>query len=338
MGVLLKDMERFRLENNNGVEVEFLSLGGRIYSVKVPDKSRKLDIVLGCGELPGDAFMGALCGRFANRIGNAKVSLDGKTFGLSKNDFSNHIHGGYQGFNVKEWKVEPFSLEGYESAFRLKFFSPDGDEGYPGNLETDVIYALNDRNELLIDLKARTDKTTVINLTSHPYFNLNGAGNDVVLNHQLQIFADHYAPTDESGVPTGEIQKVKGTDLDFSHPAILGDIAKSNFPQIIMKGGLDHTWVINRKNKALTKACVLTESESGRAVEVFTTQPALQIYTGNHFDGSQIEKSRKPLVKFSGVALEAQNIPDAPNKPNFPNAVLRPGETYHEQIVYHFVF
>ena len=337
MGALLKDMERFRLENNNGVEVEFYSLGGRIFSVQVPVGDGKLDIALG-GDLKGDPFIGALCGRFSNRIGNAKVSLDGKTFGLSKNDFPNHIHGGYQGFNVKEWKVEPFSLEGYESAFRLKFFSPDGDEGYPGNLETDVIYALNDRNELLIDLKARTDKTTVINLTSHPYFNLNGAGNDVVLNHQLQIFADHYTPTDEKGVPTGEIENVTGTDLNFLQPVRLQNIAQSKFPQIVMKGGLDNTWVINRMDKKLIKACVLREPESGRAVEVFTTQPALQVYTGNHFDGIQKEKSGKPLKVFSGIALEAQNIPDAPNKSNFPNAILRPGETYHEQIVYRFIF
>jgi len=338
MNVFFKEMERFRLENHNGVEIEFLSLGGRIYSVKLPVKTDKIDIALGCHDLPGDAFMGALCGRFANRIGNGAFKLDGQVIRLPKNEPPNHIHGGYQGFNTQTWNVHPITFEGYESAFGLTLFSPDGDEGYPGNLKTKVIYALNDQNELLIDLQASTDKTTIINLTSHPYFNLNGVGKGTVLNHQLQIFADHYAPTDVNGVPTGEIENVKGTDLNFLQPVRLQSIAQSKFPQIVMKGGLDNTWVVNRKDKKLIKACALCEPESGRAVEVFTTQPALQVYTGNHFDGRQKEKSGLPLHVYSGVALEAQNIPDAPNKPNFPNSMLRPGETYHEQIVYRFVF
>lgn len=331
-------MERFRLENNNGVEVEFLSLGGRIYSVKVPDKFGKLDVALGCGELPGDAFMGAFCGRFANRIGNGTFILNGEVIKLTQNEYPNHIHGGEEGFHTKYWKVEPTSVDGYERAYRLKLFSPDEDEGYPGNLETEVVYALNDSNELLIDIQAKTDKPTILNLTSHPYFNLNGAGNGTILNHRLQVFADHYAPTDERGVPTGEIAEVHGTDLNFLNPVQLKEIVKSDFPQIEMKGGLDNTWVINRKDKSLVKACILTEPESGRGVEIYTTQPALQAYTGNHFDGNPIEKSGQPLHVYSGVALEAQNIPDAPNKPNFPNSVLRSGEIYHEQIVYRFVF
>ncbi|MBE0651653.1 MAG: galactose mutarotase [Bacteroidales bacterium] len=331
-------MERFRLENNNGVEVEFLSLGGRIYSVKVPNNSGKLDVALGCGELPGDAFMGAFCGRFANRIKNGTFILDGEVVELPKNEYPNHVHGGNQGFNTKFWEVTSVSLEGYVSAFRLKLFSPDGEEGYPGNLETELIYALNDNNELLIDIKAKTDKPTIVNLTSHPYFNLNGVDSGLVLNHKLQIFADHYAPTDERGVPTGEIAEVEGTDLDFLEPHLLINIEKSNFPQIVMKGGLDNTWVIKGKDKSLVKACVLSEPKSGRAIELYTTQPALQVYTGNHFDGSQKEKCGIPLKKYSGVALEAQNIPDAPNKPHFPNAVLRENEIFHEQIVYRFIF
>jgi aldose 1-epimerase len=338
MGVPLKEMERFRLENNNGVTIEFLSLGGKIYSVKVPVKSGKLDVALGCGELPGDAFMGAFCGRFANRIGNGTFILDGEVIQLPQNQYPNHIHGGETGFNTRYWKVEPASVEGYTSAYRLEFFSQDGEEGYPGNLETEVVYALNNSNELLIDIQAKTDKPTIVNLTSHPYFNLNGAGSGSVLNHELQIFADRYATTDEAGIPTGELAEVKGTDLNFLQPVRLGNAVKSTFPQIVMKGGLDNTWVINRKDKSLVLACVLSEPESGRAVEVYTTQPALQVYTGNHFDESMMEKSGKPLSVYSGVALEAQNVPDAPNKPHFPNAVLRPGETFHEKIVYHFIF
>ncbi len=332
----MNELERFRLENNHGVEVEFLSLGGRIYSVKVPDKSGKLDVVLGSGELPGDAFMGAFCGRFANRIGKGTFILDGATVELPKNAGPNHIHGGEHGFNTRNWSVQPATMEGYVSAFRLKLFSPDGEEGYPGNLETDVVYALNDHNELLVDIQARTDKPTILNLTSHPYFNLNGKGD--VLNHELQIFADHYTPTDDLGVPTGEIAPVEGTDLDFRQPVVLSRIPETSFPQIVKKGGLDNTFVLNRTAKALVKACVLTEPDSGRAVEVYTTQPALQVYTGNHFDGRVLEKSGAPLKIYSGVALEAQNIPDAPNKPHFPNAVLRENEIFHEQIVYHFIF
>lgn len=185
MGILLKDMERFRLENNNGVKVEFLSHTGRIFSVKVPDGKEKLDIVLG-GGLQVDPYMGALCGRFANRIAKGIAKLDDEFIRLPVNEPPNHIHGGYYGFNTKAWKVQPFSLEGYENAFRLTLFSPDGNENYPGNLEVEVIYALNDRNEFLINLKARTDKTTIFNLTSHPYFNLNGDGNGNILNKKYE--------------------------------------------------------------------------------------------------------------------------------------------------------
>lgn len=337
MSVLLKDVERFRLENNKGVEVEFLSLAGRIFSVKVPDGKKKVDIVLG-GGLDVDLYMGALCGRFANRISDGTLKLDGELIKLPINEPPNHLHGGEHGFHTKVWKIEPISMEGYESAFRLTYFSPDGEEGYPGNLEAEVIYALNDNNELLVDLKATTDKTTIINLTVHPYFNLNGVENGSVFNHQLQMFADHFTPIDQGGIPTGEIAKVEGTDMDFREPAFLSKAIQSNFPQILMKDGLDHTWVINRTDNKLIKACVVTEPESGRTIEVFTTQPALQVYTGNHFDGSQKDKSGAPIKKYHGMALEAQNIPDAPNKPNFPNAILRPGETFHEQIIYRFGF
>ena len=330
-------MEPFRLENNNGVEVEFLSHAGRIFSVKVPDGYDKTDIVLG-GNLQADPFMGALCGRFANRIAKGIVRLDNKLIRLSVNEPPNHLHGGFHGFNTKIWSVEPYALKEYGSAFRLTLFSPDGEEGYPGNLKVEVIYALNDNNELLIDFKAKTDKTTIINLASHPYFNLNGVENGNVFNHQLQVFADYFTPIDQGGIPTGEFANVEGTAMDLREPALLGKVIQSSFPQILMKDGLDHTWVVNRKDKDLTRACILSEPESGRAVEVFTTQPALQVYTGNHFDGSRKEKSGVLMQKYAGVALEAQNIPDAPNKPNFPNSMLRPGETYHEQIVYRFVF
>lgn len=332
----------FRLKNINGVEVEFLSYGGKIKSVKLPYGADKVDVVLGYKTeqeyLRGDLYIGALCGRFANRIGNGTFQLEGKIIKLSQNEHPNHIHGGVNGFNIKPWYVKPLVFKGYASAYKLSLLSPDGDENYPGNLHVEVVYALNDRNELLMDLKAVTDKTTIINLTNHSYFNLNGAGNGNVLNHMLQINGDHFTPIDEYSIPIGKIASVSGTDLDFRLPVKLSDVIHSDNPQIKMKGGIDHNWAINRKNKGLSKACVLSVPELGRAVEVFTSQPGLQVYTAMHFDGTQKEKCGEPLTAFSGVALEAQNFPDAPNKPNFPNAILYPGATYHEQIVYRFVF
>ncbi len=335
-------METYALKNDNGVVIEFIPLGGRLTSVLIPEKDKMVDIALGYdttqNAIDGDAFMGAICGRVANRIGNGEFTLSGQTYKLSQNDRTNHLHGGFKGFNSKIWKVEALKLENYTTAYKLSYFSADGEENYPGNLTIEIVYALNNANELLIDIHATTDKTTVVNLTSHPYFNLNGVAGGKVFNHVLHINADSFTPLNEMGVPTGEIREVKGTDMDFTTPVKVGDRISSEYKQIHLVGGIDHNWVINKDSKAIALACKVVEPESGRAIEVYTTQPGIQVYTAMHFDGSNNGKGDVPFAAFCGIALEAQNFPDAPNKPNFPSAVLNPNEKYNEKIVYKFIF
>lgn len=334
--------ESYFLRNKNGVEIEFLSLGGKIKAIKIPNGQAKVDIALGYDKpedyMAGDTYMGALCGRFANRIGMGRFNLNGQTIQLAQNDRTNHLHGGNNGFNSLIWNVEKTVLKNYESAYKLRLSSADGDENYPGNLEVTVVYALNNNNEFFIDIQAITDKPTPVNLTSHPYFNLNGVGNGKIFNHELWINADAFTPLNEVSVPTGEIRSVKNTPMDFTSPVRLGDIINSAYEQIKLVSGLDHNWVLNKGKDALVKAAVLNEPESGRSIEVFTTQPGLQVYTSMHFDGTETGKGGIPFSPYSAVAIEAQNFPDAPNKNYFPNSILNPGETYHEMIVYKFGF
>ncbi len=338
----MEKVPSYKLTNKNGVTVEFLSQGGKITSIKLPDSQSSVDIILGYDTneefLNGDSYLGAICGRFANRIGNGTFKLDGKQIKLTQNDRTNHLHGGKIGFNLKNWEVSPFELTGYESAFKLSLISPDGEENYPGNLNVEVIYALNNQNEMLIDSKATTDKTTIVNLTSHPYFNLNGVSSGKIFNHVLEINAHSFTVLSDVSVPTGEIRKVSGTDMDFNHPKKLSDVINSKYQQIHLVGGLDHNWVINKKEKEMALAARISEPESGRAVEVYTTQPGIQVYTAMHFDGTQVGKGLMPFTPYCAIALEAQNFPDAPNHANFPNCILKPGETYHEKIVYRFKF
>lgn len=331
----------YRIENNNGVEISFMSLGGKLCSILLPSGNEKVDILVGYDTvqeyLNGDPFFGALIGRFANRIANGILTIDGEQVQLNRNFDPDHLHGGNNGFHNREWKVEEASVEGYSSCFKLSILSEDGDEHYPGNLGVEVLYALNENNEFLIDFNAITDQPTVVNLTSHPYFNLNGPGNGNIQNHELQILADYFTPVKNS-VPTGELKSVAGTDMDFRNPQNLETVLQSNYPDIAYRGGLDHNWVIRRKNQDLIKAAVLSIPNSRRKVEVFTTQPGIQVYAGMHFDGSLRGKGGFPIENLGGIALEPQNFPDAPNKNNFPNAILHPGEEYHEQIVYRFGF
>ncbi len=331
----------YTLQNNHGVRVEFISKGGRIVGIKIPYRNKLIDIVTGYDtpeeSVAGDAYMGAICGRYANRINKGSLVLDGKHVQLNQNNGFNHLHGGINGFHVKNWEVSQTALDGFSQAFLLKLTSPDGDEKYPGNLTVQVVYALNEKNEFLIDFKAVTDTTTTVNLTSHPYFNLKGAGHHV-LDHLLQINAGYFTPVDETMIPTGEIKPVENSGMDFRSPVRIGDKVFDHDPQIKLAGGLDHNWVINRKSKELVMAAKLTEPESGRSVEVFTTQPGLQVYTASHFNGSEKGKGGFPINQFSGIALEAQNFPDAPNHLNFPNAVLKKGEIYHERVMYRLNF
>jgi aldose 1-epimerase len=338
----MTSIQTYNLTNDNGVSIEFIAVGGRLTSVKIPSNEKSVEISLGYDSpelaLEGDSYMGAICGRVANRLGNGKFIMEGITYKLAQNDRTNHLHGGPEGFHTRIWKVTEIKLENYTSAYKLSYLSVDGEESYPGNLSVEVIYALNNNNELLIDLHAVTDKPTIVNLTSHPYFNLNGVGNGKIFNHELQIYAESFTPLNQLSVPTGEIRHVKGTDMDFNSPVKLGERISSAYKQIKLVGGLDHNWVIKKEAGEMALACRVSEPESGRAIEVHTTQPGIQVYTAMHFDGSGIGRSNVPFTQYCGIAMEAQNFPDAPNNPHFPSAVLKPDEEYQEKIVYKFIF
>jgi len=324
----------YQLTNRHGVLVKFISQGGKITSVQLPAKKGMTDIVVGYDQpdeyLTGDEYIGALCGRFVNRIKNGRVHINGKVFQLSQNLPPHHIHGGFEGFHKKFWKVVPVEKQAYE----LHLFSPDGEEGYPGNLKVTVTYALTDDNEFIIDLKAVTDKPTIINLTSHSYFNLNGPGEDNVLDHLLQIHADRYTPLDKDKITTGLLSPVENTPLDLRLPKRLTGVVLNEFPQIQSQGGLDLNWVLNKQGHELSPAAMLQSKKTGIKLEIFTTQYGLQVYTGQHLNSKG--KRGFPLRPFCGITLETQNLPDAPNKPHFPSPYLFPGETYHEKTIYRF--
>jgi len=332
----------FQLKNSHGVVVEFISLGGRIIAVKLPTKGKPVDIVVGYdtaeSSAQGDVYMRAICGRYANRIAQGRFRLNNQTIQIAQNNGGHHLHGGQAGFHTKYWEVSPIIKAGFTSAFQLTLISVDGDENYPGTIQIKVIYALNDENELHIEYQATCDKKTIINLTSHPYFNLKGVGGRDILDHQLQINADAYTPIDKSFIPTGEIRLVKNSDMDFTHLNALGSRLISKEEQIHMLGGLDHNYVLHKNPDELGFAARLTEPVSGRYVEVYTTQPGLQVYTALHFDGSEIGKGGYRIERYAGIALEAQNFPDAPNHANFPNAVLDVGEIYLQTTIYRFGF
>ncbi|GAF03460.1 aldose epimerase family protein [Saccharicrinis fermentans] len=339
---MTKASDVFTLKNANNIEVTFIGRGGQVIGIKVPDaKGQIADVVIGYenvdAALAGDGYFGALCGRYANRIVEGKFELDGTKYQLDINNEPNHLHGGNDGFNNRVWDVKPYADSKYAQAYKLSIVSPDGDQKYPGELTVSVIYGLTDDNEFVIDYTAETTKPTIINLTSHAYFNLKGAGTGTIENHVLELNADKYTPISaELGTVTGEIAEVKGTAMDFVDAKKIGEACKSDDPQVKLVDGIDHNFVINSYDGRLKLAARLTDSESGREMEVFTDQPGVQIYTGSHFDGTETGKLGTPIVKWAGVALETQIFPDSPNKDHFPNAVLRPGETYKHTCVYKF--
>lgn len=338
----MSDIKKYTLKNANGLEIDFIELGARITSVRIPDGDSYIDIALGYDTVDdavnGDGYMGAICGRLANRVNNGRFMLEGKEYILDQNDRTNHLHGGKEGFNNKVWNIKEITLDGYESAFELSFTSPDGEGGYPGNLDVNIIYALNSDNEFFIDLNGTSDKTTVLNLTSHPYFNLNGVGGGKVFNHELMVNAKAFTPINDMGIPTGEIRPVEGTDMDFIQATKLSCRIISEYEQIHLVGGIDHNWVIDKAENQMALACKVTLPETNRSIEVYTTQPGVQVYTGMHFDGTDVGKSGLPFAQYAGIAIEAQNFPDAVNHDNFPSPVLKAGEEYNEKIVYRFNF
>jgi aldose 1-epimerase len=327
----------YTLKNAIGMEVKAIGYGAIITSLKVPDRSGNLaDVVLGFenldGYLKGHPYFGAIVGRYGNRIGKGQFTLDGKTYSLAKNNGPNHLHGGVTGFDKVVWTA---AVSG-QNAVTFTRTSPDGEEGYPGNLSTKVTYTLTDRNELIVDYHATTDKATPVNLTQHSYFNLAGDGAGDILGHEVTINADRYTPVDDTLIPTGELAGVEGTPFDFRKPTAIGARINADHPQLEAGRGYDHNWVLNRSGGGLQLAARVVEPKTGRTLEVSTEEPGVQFYTGNFLDGSLTGKGGHVYAHRTGFCLETQHYPDSPNKPNFPSTILQPGQEYQTQTVFTF--
>lgn len=334
-----KAVDIYTLTNTHGLEVRVMTYGGIIVSVKTPDKNGHLaDITLGFDSLADyvahNPFFGALVGRYGNRIGNARFTLDGKEYHLAKNNGPNSLHGGLKGFDKVVWQAQPFQKSA-EAGVVLKYTSADGEEGFPGTLQVTVTYSLNDRNEFTLDYHATTNKATPINLTNHSYFNLSGEGSGNILGEVLTLNADHYTPVDSTLIPTGEIASVKGTPLDFTKPTPIGARINDKFEQLTFGMGYDLNFVINRQGPGLVMAAQVYDPASGRVLEVDTTEPGVQFYTGNHLS-DVLGKHGHRYGARDAFCLETQHYPDSPNKPNFPSAILRPGQTYQTTTMWKF--
>ena len=335
-----REIDLYTLANKNGVEVDITNYGGRVVSIKTPDRNGKLDdIALGFdsadGYLKENPFFGALVGRYGNRIAKGRFKLNGVEYKLAVNDGENHLHGGLKGFDKVLWKARDVS-EGQTPRLELTYLSKDGEEGYPGNLSVTVVYSLSENNELRIDYAATTDKDTVVNLTNHTYFNLAGAGNGDILGQELTIFADRFTPVDKGLIPTGELRSVEGTPFDFRKSTAIGARIDAKDQQIQFGGGYDHNWVLTSGGGSLALAARVEDPKSGRVMEVLTTEPGLQFYTGNFLDGTLTGKGGKVYQKRYAFCLETQHFPDSPNHPKFPSTELKPGEKYQTTTVYRF--
>lgn len=331
-------VEEYTLVNCNNMVVKFITLGGAIRELHTPDQSGIFaDVVLGFDsvaeyESPENPYFGSIVGRYANRIAQGKFSIDGENYTLAKNEPPNSLHGGFRGFKDVVWKaIARYSSQGPTIAF--KYENHDGEEGYPGNLSVTVTCTLTDKNELRIEYVATTDKPTIVNLTNHSYFNLSGAGAGSILSHELMILADNYTPVDDTLIPTGEIAPVKDTPLDFTRPTRIS----ARIDQLIdtPSAGYDHNYVLNNQDGSLALAARVHDPSSGRLMEVFTTEPGIQLYTGNRLDGAK-GKDGMTYVRNGALCLECQHYPDSPNNSNFPSTVLRPGERYKETTIYKF--
>lgn len=335
-----KAVDLFTLKNDKGMEVKITNYGGIITSIRVPDRNGKLgDVVLGFDNLEsylkGHPFFGALAGRYANRIAKGRFTLDGREYTLPINNGPNSLHGGLKGFDKQVWAAR--EVQGKDSVgLELKYLSRDGEEGYPGNLSVTVTYTLDNKNELRIDYAATTDKDTVLNITNHSYFNLASETNDSILNHQMMINADNFTPVDKTLIPTGKIESVKGTPMDFTKPTAIGARIDDKYEQLVFAGGYDHNYVLNNKGGKPRLAARVSEPTSGRVLEVLTDQPGVQFYTGNFLDGSLTGKSGKVYRRRYGFCLETQHFPDSPNQPNFPTTVLKPGQKFASTTVFRF--
>jgi aldose 1-epimerase len=327
----------YKLTNKNGVEAEISNFGGVVQALKVPDKSGKFaDVVLGYDKLDGyvtdKSSFGALIGRYGNRIAKGKFTLDGHTYTLATNDGPNHLHGGLKGFNKKVWSAKQSG-----NSLVLNYLSKDGEEGYPGNLNVTVTYTLTDDNELKIQYDATTDKPTVLNLTNHSYFNLSGQDAGEILEHELTLHADKFTPVDQTLIPTGELRDVKGTPFDFTKSTAIGARINGTDEQLKFGRGYDHNFVLNGGiTKTPRLAAEVYDSKSGRVMQVLTTEPGVQLYTGNFLDGTVHGKGGHVYNYRNALCLETQHYPDSPNHSNFPTTELKPGQKYHTITIFKF--
>lgn len=334
-------VQLYTLKNRNGMTVKISTLGGIITEISVPDRDSNLaDVTLGFDNLGdylhGHPYFGAIIGRYGNRIAEGRFTLEGQTYQLPTNNGPNSLHGGDKGFDKVIWEGREMRTDTSVGVV-LTYRSPAGEMGYPGNLDAEVTYQLTADNAIRIDYRATTDSTTVVNLTNHAYFNLNGAGEGSILDHELMIAADSITPVDETLIPTGERMAVAGTPFDFRQPTAIGTrIDDTTNVQIARGGGYDHNYILTRDGEGLARVATVYAPKSGRFLEVFTTEPGLQFYSGNFLDGTIIGKEGKNYDFRYGLCLETQHFPDSPNQPSFPSTVLRPGDTYRSTTVYRF--
>lgn len=332
-------IDLYTLTNAHGAAAAIMTYGGSLVSLRVPDRAGQLaDVVLGFDQLApytgAHPYFGALIGRYGNRIANGRFSLNGTTYTLAQNNGPNNLHGGPLGFDRAIWRAQP-RTDGAEPSLALHHTSPDGDQGFPGTLHVTVVYTLTADNALRVEYQATAEQDTVVNLTNHSYFNLAGAGD--VLSHTLQLAAARFVPVNGDLIPTGELRPVAGTPMDFRAPMPIGARIAADDAQLrAANGGYDHTWVLDTGHTGLALAARVAEPTSGRVMEVYTTQPGVQFYSGNFLDGTLVGKNGQRYGKHAGLCLETQHFPDSPNQPQFPSTLLRPGETYRETTVFRF--
>jgi aldose 1-epimerase len=336
-----EQIDLYTLSNKKGMEVSITNFGATVVTLKAPDRAGKAaDIVLGYDTLDGyekgTSYFGATVGRYGNRIGGGKFSLDGRTYTLPKNNGENTLHGGIVGFNKKVWKAREIESKSGQS-LEMSYLSTDGEEGFPGNLSVKVVFTVPaERNELSIEYSATTDKDTVLNLTNHSYFNLKGEGNGDILDHVLTLHAKQFTPVDKSLIPTGELASVAGTPMDFNTATAIGKRINDNYEQLVFGKGYDHNWVLaGSASGSLSIAAEASDPKSGRNLEVLTTEPGVQFYSGNFLDGAK-GKGGKPYPLRAAFCLETQHFPDSPNHANFPSTVLKPNVVFHSETVFRF--
>jgi aldose 1-epimerase len=336
-----RDVELYVLTNHNGMRASITTFGGIVTSLTAPDRNgRFADVVLGFddldGYLVGHPYFGAIVGRYGNRIAKGRFTLDDQDYVLARNNNGNHLHGGVAGFDKALWSARPRSRpEGPQ--LRLTRVSADGEEGYPGRLDVTVDYTLTHENELRTDYRATTDKPTHVNLTNHSYFNLSGPGGGDILSHEMLVNADHFTPVDDGLIPTGEIREVEGTPMDFRKPVTVGARIDDNDEQLRFGCGYDHNWILNREGSDLSLAARIREPTAGRVMEVVTSEPGVQFYSGNFLDGSLTGKEGKAYGRRCALCLETQHFPDSPNRPEFPTTMLRPDDVYETTSIYRFL-